>query len=285
MKKNIIIIVVLLIFFGVFYLLLNHSFQKKNYVPHITIERMEHSITSTDGELLALIYFDKPLVSGNFKSILKVNKYFESVYEDWLNGKSNMINFYGGFSMNKFLDNLNSMRKVYGDDKFIIQPLEYYVDTEVVFLSEKLISFRHYVHFFSGGASDTYCFGNTFDVKTGEIVSFTDFYNVNAYSFKNSLVKFLIQYGIINGITGFYDIDNEFIYESNKHQWNMAYEYYYDGTSICLTLNQIGVHSGYIVKWNGKIDNEFEATIWKYGKENDLYYECQIYAYAKNISL
>lgn len=270
-KKFLIIIIALLLF------LITVSFITllKDKDSKVSMERIDHSVKSESGKIIALIYFDKPSFTENSQSMIKIKKYFESEYEEWLNGNPSAINFYGDLSISKFFNQLKNMQSAYDESTLVKHPLEYSVNTELVFFSNDILSFRQYIHWYSGGPSDTYVIGSTFNLKTGELIPFTEFNDINASAFKKNLSAFLNKREI-EGTFDNYGINDKFIYEFNEHEWNMSYEYYYDGDFICLILNHIGIHSGYIVKWNGKVDNEFKATIWSYGKENKAYYECPL---------
>ncbi len=101
--------------------------------PSITTENMNHSIKSDNGDVLAIIYFDKPILSGESEVISKINEYFDTEYNNWLNDVPSYINFYNSNSMNLFLENVNSMRDSLGDDAIAKQPLQYTVDSETIF--------------------------------------------------------------------------------------------------------------------------------------------------------
>lgn len=257
-----------------------------NEADFITIKRIDHSIKNDSGDILALIYFDKPVFKEKSDAVSKIDEYFETEYSNWLNSEPNRLNIYGniGNSMKKFLESLNDMREMYGDSTIMKYPLKYYVDTEVTFLSKDILSIKQYVYWSSGGPSDTYAFGSTFNLKTGELIPFTYFYDVSKNDFNDSLTEFLIQSNMVDYLSDQEleellnsDKDNNFSYDVDSCQWNLSYEYYYDGTSIYLCLNQIGIHSGYIVKWNGKVSDEFGASMWNYNKKNDVYEEYQVY--------
>lgn len=288
MKKNAIVILIsLLVIFIIglcFYF--KKQFSTNDEIPVITMQNIDHSIKNKNGEMLALIYYDKPFFSGESEAISKINGFFETDYKKWLNGEQNNLNVLGDTSIKFFLESLNDMREMYGDEVIIKSPLKYYVDTEVAFLSKDIVSIKQDIHWYSGGPSDTYSFGSTFDLKTGKLIPFTYFYNVNSNDFIDSLTNFLIQSKTVDYLSE-HEIKNLYIFDEREnfnynndsydHNLNLAYQYYYDRTSICLTLNKIGIHSGYLVKWNGRINDEFEATIWLYNKKNDIYSEFQIY--------
>lgn len=259
----------------------NHNTQKP---PSVNIERMEHSVKSDNDDVLAVIYFDKPVLSGESEVILKINEYFDTEYNNWLNGIPNRLNGFRSDEMSWFWERINSGKESFGEAALIRQPLKYTINTELTFLDNNILSLKQFVLLSAGGPNSFYCYGSTFDLKTGEVLPFTYFYDVDADDFRNSLADFLIDNKVdsflsdseITQIIGA-NSEHNFDYEDDDHQWNFAYEYYYDGSSIYLNLNQISIHSGYIVKWNGRTGDQFEASIWRYNKKDDAFEEHQVY--------
>ena len=145
-----------------------------------------------------------------------------------------------------------------------VVPLRYTVDAEVTYVDEKILSIRQIVFWSSGGPSGYTYFGSTFDLETGETVPFTRFSDVDADAFRNDLVKFILKNEMDSSTDKTRLIErvgpnprHDFIYSFEDREWRFDEEYYYDGISICLTLNQINA-SGYVVKWNGKTGKAFK---------------------------
>lgn len=98
----------------------------------VSMERIDHSVKSESGEIIALIYFDKPSFTENSQSMTKIKKYFESEYDEWLNGNPSAINFYGDLSISKFKNQLTNIQSAYDESTLVKRPLEYSVNTELV---------------------------------------------------------------------------------------------------------------------------------------------------------
>ncbi len=167
------------------------------------------------------------------------------------------------------------MRAAYGDEILANQPLEYTVQSEVVFNEKGVLSIKQIVHLFMGGPSGTSYFGSTFDLRTGDMIPFTRFADVVADDYRANLTKFILddhhdfpintdeqkKVSCIlkpNTTHDFKYIESS--YGSNEYEGDLSYDYYYDGKSINLIFNQITSYS-FVLKWNGEIGNEFQAVV------------------------
>lgn len=254
-----------------------------------SIETIDHSVIS-DGKEIATIYFQKPVISGNSDVITKINYFFQNQYENWINGTPDKLSEYATKNaMDFFTKSLDKFRKEHKDEKIPENYFRCCVDTEIMYQSDSILSIRQKVYWLLTGPRSFNVFGTTIDLKTGELLPFTNFYDVDADTFRGNLTDFLT-----TAISSWADADLlasrivERYGSNNKHNYSYVYnsqngdlsnDYYYDGNNICMTLN-LGGYTGVIVKWNGKINNEFYAEMWSYSNINDIFEECLEYPLA-----
>lgn len=158
--------------------------------PEITIERMDHSIKDDSGNLLAEIYYDKPVIFGESEAVKKINQYFEDEYSDWLNNIPADINFYQTDMMTRFLGFVENYRETY-EENLTGHPFYNKIDTTIVFTDSDTVSIRHTSHWSAGGVYERFQFGYNFNLHTGELLPFSYFYDVNADKFRNGLYNFV----------------------------------------------------------------------------------------------
>ena len=73
---------------------------KSNDTLEVTVERENRSIKNADGNVIAIIYYDRPVVSGNSEAAEKINAFFEQEEESWFAGKSGRLTWFEeGFLM------------------------------------------------------------------------------------------------------------------------------------------------------------------------------------------
>lgn len=240
----------------------------------VKIERIDHSIIGDEDTVMAIIYYDKPVIYGDSDIALKINAFFEDEYQGWLNG-SNRLNEYIDNWMDKYLRRVEEMRESFGDSSLERQPLSYTVDTEVILLNQDIISIKQTVYCFSGGPSGLSYFGSTFNVRTGQRIPFDDIVDVDADRFRENLSFFLIDLVSPSNmavrkdwefpIKKFYGPNELHNFDAyvNGNLYQLNYEYYYDGEYIYIPDNNSGYTSGTsdIVKWNGKEGDKFEASL------------------------
>lgn len=238
----------------------------------IFIEQIDHSVISDSGELIAQVYYDKPILLGEDKVAEKINCYFEEEFHNWLEGESR-FNFFRENVLNSFYDDVEEMRKAVGEEILVQQPFVYTVDTEVMLHSDKFLSVLYLVKYQTSGPNSVYYFGSTFDMKTGEVVPIDTIVKTDANSLRDLIVEFIKE--------------KEYIFYSSEHleQAISTYEervdsgdelstleFFYDGVSIYIILNDdIFANSGCVIKWNGKHGSEAGCSLISYAiEENKL---------------
>ena len=62
---------------------------RSNGFTEVTIERIDRSVYDEEGQLIAIMYYDKPVISGDSEAVHKINTYFQNESEAFFgNGQS-----------------------------------------------------------------------------------------------------------------------------------------------------------------------------------------------------
>ena len=75
---------------------------KSNSTQEVTIERTDYSIYNEDGLTMAIIYYDRPVVSGDSVAAEKITEFFEEEEQDWFAGTGRLLDFPGNDYDNLF---------------------------------------------------------------------------------------------------------------------------------------------------------------------------------------
>lgn len=70
---------------------------KSNSTLEVTIERTDYSIYNEDGLTMAIIYYDRPIVSGDTAAAEKITEFFEKEEQDWFAGTGRLLDFPGNW--------------------------------------------------------------------------------------------------------------------------------------------------------------------------------------------
>ena len=95
---------------------------KSNSTLEVTIERTDHSVFNEEGLLLASIYYDRPVVTGDTVAAEKITEFFEDEEMEWLLGLRSPLDFkeedthYYNHEFGDFLYAVQKMRQWYGDE-------------------------------------------------------------------------------------------------------------------------------------------------------------------------
>lgn len=252
----------------------------------VKIERVDQSVFSEDGQLLSQIYYDKPVVAGDTEAAKKVNEFFSKEAEEWVNGDKNRLTHYQDGWKEYHLGQVDRMREIYEDDVLSQSPSDYTVDTRVMFLTDDLLSVFQVTHFITDGPGDTYFYGSTFDLRTGESLPISKVINTDEKFVKEVVWSYLetipkswewsIDWEELQFLYGPEEnVCPEYVCDCFDHI-NIEYEYYYDGEYVYLTLNHsVDPHIGWILKWNGKMGTQSMVTLGGVTVErnHDLYWD------------
>lgn len=258
----------------------------KDNLLNIIVVKMDHSVKNTANAVIAYLYYDKPVIRSNTEIAKKINNFFENEYQGWLNGVNRITYYHDGLTK-KFLENLDDYISVYSDDFFAQNPFKRFVNFEVTYLSENILSIRQISYYITAGPSYTSYFGTTFDLKTGEVIPINELVDIDADTLKNMIYSFVSK-KIKNEGYDFeeYDERNQKIYAPNKnHDFKLGtwyevseefvadeinYDYYYDGSYFYIIVkNAEPLNYEFILKWNGKTGDKLELSQLTYTIQKD----------------
>ena len=236
-----------------------------NYYDGIVITRIDYSVYIEE-KLIGNFFYEKPHIWGNSEAINKINNYFINDYENFFHGTSM---FFGENGFQRMTYELERSLEWQEFESLAAHPFQYNVITKMTYLSEDYISFLQIHTWAHTGPRGEWFNGVTFNLTTGELVSFTEFYYVDPNVFRTSLVEFLLQ-----------AIDENWLFQdeiintygpNDDNSFLLVYfgieagaldkQFFYDGCSINLTLNHgLYPHMGLIVRWNGATG---EKSLWE----------------------
>ena len=191
----------------------------------VSIDRTDKSIFTDKGQQLADIYFELPILSGDTEGVPKINTFYEKWCEEWLNDEN--IDFIFA-KVDEFIEN--------NVEEYILPPelLTHSFNSTVTLLDQNTISIFHVSMWYGGGAPSHSLYGNTFNLKTGELVESP--YDINDLDFREKLQKAAPNaFHNYKENAGAFFLDKNFVYI-------ITHEY-----------------RGNVIKWNGKTGEDFKA--------------------------
>ncbi len=213
----------------------------------ISFERTASYRKDENGNILAEMYFDKPVLAGNSVVICKINTIFDIECQGFFYG-SEESKFFKTGHYDYFFESVRSVRERYGDAAVAQQPLECTNDAEIVYQSNELICFKLSGYWMAGGVSDHSYYGYAFNLTTGELLQISSLIDVSINIFNKNVTDMLCnnyaQYDI-----PFLRSDIENTYKAYRLD---DYNYYYDGSDIYLIFSQDQYYNdSYILKYTG----------------------------------
>lgn len=225
----------------------------------ISIVRNDKSILNDLGQVMAIVYYDKPVVIGDVKIAQKINVFFDNEEECWFGGNGRLTGFSDDY-YGRFIESFNTMKENYGEEDLIKYPLRYTVDTEIKLLDENTLSILQITTNWIQQRHWNY-YGSTFDLETGELVPITDLVELDAEGIKKIIVDATYD------SSGYYDElgEENYIISYYDMTFDMRYEYFYDGEYFYIIDNLGGYYrDGVLIRWNGKWGEEYEVTALQY---------------------
>ncbi len=207
----------------------------------VAVERVDKSVLADDGQTLAYIYFDKPVVSGDSDAAAKINIFFEQACDEWFGenadgnaSASNAQFLENRVPLDEFLTTLDDYRERF-DDAEIVQPgysLKHILHSKVTLSDPDTLSIMHISDWYVGGGRYFRVYGSTFDLKTGELVPSP--FDPDDSALKEKLMSVFPSYAGMR----------------------ITDKYYRDKDSIYVIVEG---RDDYTIKWNGKTGEDFEA--------------------------
>lgn len=241
----------------------------------IKIERIDKSFYNKDERLIGSCYYDKPIFKSKNKQLdKKINGFFDKDIQEWNQGTSRFDFYYENNHDNdnrsvqeQLKESIQLFSEIYGENAVLQSPLYSSIETYISYMDENYISILQVNRTNFGGPNGLSYFGTTFNLKNGEIISFTEFVDVSATDFKKTILSYLKSYFKYNKMDIKYMEEFNEIYEYKQNKSfkvltseipiQLNYEYYYDGKNINVIMNFGFVGGrGSVLQWNGKIGNK-----------------------------
>ena len=106
----------------------------------LKIERIDYSLKNDNGKTVGITYYDKPVLSGETESDLKISKYFEDECREFFFGETR-INFDGAREYGHFEEFVNRSLEPGGLLTLEESSFRNTVDTKVAFFNNEILSF------------------------------------------------------------------------------------------------------------------------------------------------
>lgn len=229
---------------------------RDDYSDQVLIEKVDQSVYDEQGRLIAQIYYDKPVIQGDSEAVKKINAYFDNEANAFYD-QGTSVTWFSKDAFHQFKDGLELMKERWGNEILAEYPPRYAMDTSVCYMDENIISIVQ-VRNYMLEHNSWYCYGSTFDLRTGELIPITKLINIKPEEMK---AIFLIAGNIID--IGVYEVlkDDNYVIDFYEHHIDMKYEYFYDGESYYL-INDFALEfrTSSVLKWNGKWGENLEVT-------------------------
>jgi len=231
---------------------------KSNGELEVSVERTSKPITNEEGEILARVYYERPVVSGNTEAARKINDFYEREEQEWFDGYGRNTFYIKGY-YSYFYNQFKSKCERYGEDDVVEHPSRYTIKTRIMLLDEKLLSVLQ-INDVCNEPTHFYYLGSTFDLETGELLSIDELADIDASRLKMIINDVLYEDNTYDELKG----DNYLIHSFDE-EIAMDYEYYYDGENFYIILNIIEDSlDGVIAAWNGKWGDEYAVRRFSY---------------------
>lgn len=233
---------------------------RDDYSDQVLIEKVDQSVYDEQGRLIAQIYYAKPVIQGDSEAVKKINAYFDNEANAFYD-QGTSVTWFSKDAFHQFKDGLELMKERWGNEILAEYPPRYAMDTSVCYMDENIISIVQ-VRNYMLEHNSWYCYGSTFDLRTGELIPITKLINIKPEEMK---AIFLIAGNIID--IGVYEVlkDDNYVIDFYEHHIDMKYEYFYDGESYYL-INEFALEfrTSLVIKWNGKWGENLEVTEFYY---------------------
>lgn len=229
---------------------------RDDYSDQVLIEKVDQSVYDEQGRLIAQIYYAKPVIQGDSEAVKKINAYFDNEANAFYD-QGTSVTWFSKDAFHQFKDGLELMKERWGNEILAEYPPRYAMDTSVCYMDENIISIVQ-VRNYMLEHNSWYCYGSTFDLRTGELIPITKLINIKPEEMK---AIFLIAGNIID--IGVYEVlkDDNYVIDFYEHHIDMKYEYFYDGESYYLINDfTLEFRTSSVLKWNGKLGTEFSIT-------------------------
>ena len=233
---------------------------KSNSTLEVTIERTDYSIYNEDGLTMAIIYYDRPVVSGDTAVAEKITEFFEKEEQDWFAGTGRLLDFPGNDYDNLFdcfLGRVADMRGKYGDEDVAVEPGLYSLESRIMYMDDDILSILQIKEFRTQRGSTNY-YGCTFDLHTGELLELTDL-DISAEDIRNIFSK-------DKYLDHFSEMSEDYIVVAYEEEFDMTYQFYVDKKYLYLLDNTVEKYNDGIIY---RIDEAGELVTLRYVVERE----------------
>lgn len=233
---------------------------KSNSTLEVTIERTDYSIYNEDGLTMAIIYYDRPVVSGDSVAAEKITEFFEEEEQDWFAGTGRLLDFPGNDYDNLFacfLGGVADLRERYGDEDVAVEPGLYTLESRIMYMDDNILSILQIEEEREERGSTNY-YGCTFDLHTGELLKLKDL-DISADDIKNIFSQ--DEY-----LDHFSEMSEDYIVVAHEEEYDMSGQFYVDEKYLYLLDNTEKKYNDGIIY---RIDEAGELVTLRYVVERE----------------
>ena len=235
---------------------------RSNSELEVTIERTDRSLVNEDGVTIAIIYYDRPVVSGDTAVAEKITEFFEEEEQNWFTGKKGRLLDYSGdcdSALEFFLELVGNMREMFGDEHIVEYecPCLYNIESRIMYMDDDILSILQIKEFRTQRGSTNY-YGCTFDLHTGELLKLKDL-DISAEDIKNIFSK--DEY-----LDHFNEMSEDYILVAHEKEYDMSGQFYVDEKYLYLLDNTEKKYNDGIIY---RIDEAGELVTLRYVVERE----------------
>jgi len=233
---------------------------RSNSELEVTIERTDRSLVNEDGVTIAIIYYDRPVVSGDTVVAEKITEFFEKEEQDWFAGTGRLLDFPGNDYDNLFdcfLGRVADMRGKYGDEDVAVEPGLYSLESRIMYMDDNILSILQ-IKEKRAERGGHYYYGCTFDLHTGELLELTDL-DISAEDIRNIFSK-------DKYLDHFSEMSEDYIVVAYEEEFDMTYQFYVDKKYLYLLDNTVEKYNDGIIY---RIDEAGELVTLRYVVERE----------------
>ena len=235
---------------------------RSNSELEVTIERTDRSLVNEDGVTIAIIYYDRPVVSGDTAVAEKITEFFEEEEQNWFTGKKGRLLDYSGdcdSALEFFLELVGEMRAMFGDEHIVEYecPCLYNIESRIMYMDDDILSILQIKEFRTQRGSTNY-YGCTFDLHTGELLKLKDL-DISAEDIKNIFSQ--DEY-----LDHFNEMSEDYILVAHEKEYDMSGQFYVDEKYLYLLDNTEKKYNDGIIY---RIDEAGELVTLRYVVERE----------------
>ena len=235
---------------------------RSNSELEVTIERTDRSLVNEDGVTIAIIYYDRPVVSGDTVVAEKITEFFEEEEQNWFTGKKGRLLNYSGdcdSALEFFLELVGNMREMFGDEHIVEYecPCLYSLESRIMYMDDNILSILQ-IKEKRAERGGCYYYGCTFDLHTGELLKLKDL-DISADDIKNIFSK--DEY-----LDHFSEMSEDYIVVAYEEEFDMTYQFYVDEKYLYLLDNTLKKYNDGIIY---RIDEAGELVTLRYVVERE----------------